>query len=454
MFNSNLSQALCIKVKYFMAVLAVFIMLPSFTFAETEEPIWKKFQVTRFNPAAVERVNPFVYMSTGIGYVYLIKTAGGNVVVDTGLAPQGQRQQQLLLKASESAPYDTRYIIVTHAHPDHNGGVFAWRTEQSQVVAHERYSEFQKVLKDLNHYFHHRNHKLYPFIPEKPVPLTKPDSSGTVIPDLTVNEQQPLKFRLGGISFEVIATPNAEGYDGISLWLPDHGIFFAGDLFGPIFPMWPNLTTLRGEPFRRTAPYLETLDRLLELDIRLLLTGHDEPHRDPKEIRAGIKRIRDALQYVIDETVEGMNEGKDVYTLMNEIKLPPHLALTEEHGKVSWSVRGIWHSFADWFMFDSTQELYGSPPQSMYKEFAKLAGGSKPLVRRAAQFNKQGYPLKALHFTDIALASNPDNRRALQQRIIALRKLFEDAKKNPTDVELVWLESEINATKAKLPTTK
>ena len=46
-----------------------------------------------------------------------------------------------------------------------------------------------------------------------------------------------------------------------------------------------------------------------------------------------------------DQTVAGMNAGKDVYTLMREITLPPELDVGQGYGKVSWSVRAIWENY-------------------------------------------------------------------------------------------------------------
>ncbi|HVR44163.1 MAG TPA: hypothetical protein VMS56_12050 [Thermoanaerobaculia bacterium] len=47
-------------------------------------------------------------------------------------------------------------------------------------------------------------------------------------------------------------------------------------------------------------------------------------------------RLRHALLYVHDVTVVGMNAGKDVYTLMQEIELADDLRLPENYGTVRW----------------------------------------------------------------------------------------------------------------------
>ena len=55
-----------------------------------------------------------------------------------------------------------------------------------------------------------------------------------------------------------------------------------------------------------------------------------------KLIQTELAVLRDAIHYVHDETVRGMNEGKDLHTLMQSIELPPELEVGQGYGKVSW----------------------------------------------------------------------------------------------------------------------
>ena len=45
---------------------------------------------------------------------------------------------------------------------------------------------------------------------------------------------------------------------------------------------------------------------------------------------------------------------------MREIRLPEHLELGEAYGRVDWSVRAIWETYAGWFHQHSTLDLYGA----------------------------------------------------------------------------------------------
>ena len=112
---------------------------------------------------------------------------------------------------------------------------------------------------------------------------------------------------------------------------------------------FPNIYALSGTKPRWALDWSKSIDKVLALKPEIVLTGHGDPIFGSAEITRRLTRYRDAIQYVHDETVKGMNAGKDVYTLMQEIKLPASYNLSELFGKVSWSVRGIYDGYAGWF---------------------------------------------------------------------------------------------------------
>ena len=120
-------------------------------------------------------------------------------------------------------------------------------------------------------------------------------------------------------------------------------------------------------------------------------------------IAAELTALRDAILYVHDETVKGMNAGVDVHTLMAEIQLPPELEVGQGYGKVSWSVRAIWENYAGWFKHESTTELYADPLSAIHDDLIELAGGPEALVERAQQKLDEKKPVEALHLLDIVL---------------------------------------------------
>ncbi len=156
-----------------------------------------------------------------------------------------------------------------------------------------------------------------------------------------------------------------------------------------------------------------------------------------------------AVSYIERETIAGMKAGKDVHTLMREIKLPEELKIGEFHGKVSWAVRAIWEENAGWFHFDSTTSLYGVPRSNINADLVELAGGASALATRAAQKVTEGKPLEAIHLLDVALGVEPSNKTALTVKKDALQSLL-TASGGSNLSETMWLKSEIAAAEAAL----
>jgi alkyl sulfatase BDS1-like metallo-beta-lactamase superfamily hydrolase len=267
-------------------------------------------------------------------------------------------------------------------------------------------------------------------------------------PTLFVNDNYA--FEQGGVRFEVIAMPGAEGSDGLCVWLPKQKILFTGDLFGHIFPMWPNLVTIRGERARFVQPYLDSLQRVLKLEPELIVPSHFYPVKGKEYIREGVQLTYDAVKYVHDAVIDGMNDGKDVYTLMREIQLPAELEIPEVHGKVSWGVRSIWEAYVGWFYVTSTTELYTVPVRETYPEIVALGGGAEVFGQRAGAHAQHGEPEKALHLAEMALAVEPENRTALEARLAALQVLLERSG-DLNHYEVEWLKHRITETRKQLP---
>jgi alkyl sulfatase BDS1-like metallo-beta-lactamase superfamily hydrolase len=388
-----------------------------------------------------------IYQAHGTGNAHLIVTPAGDVVFDAGLTTEGERHRELLNQASTSP---VRYAIASHAHADHSGGIRHFAGEDTEIVAHRTFPETQRYLVDLLPYFMPRNRIFYPEqIPALPIELAGSWVS-RLYPKLepTILVDDTYAFELGGQRFELLHTPGAEGEDSISLWLPDRKILFTGDFFGPLFPMWPNLYTIRGEKNRFAIPYIQSLERLIALEPEVLVPSHFMPIEGKEQIRADMTRIRDAVQYVHDATVAGMNEGKELHALMREIRLPEELELSEGHGKVAWGVRSIWEGYSGWFRTD-TVDLYDVPARAVHGELAQMAGGGSALAERALARLAANQPVEALHLLDVAQTAEPGNPAVLRARIAVLERLLE-LSGDVNHSEVFWLRGRIAATREQL----
>ena len=392
------------------------------------------------------RIHDIVYQTRATSNAQMVVTSEGNVVIDTGLPNQPHVQE--LLRAADDGPIT--HVIVTHAHADHYGAADAFMDDGTELLAHREFIHNQRYLKALAPTFMKRNAVFFPenvpTVPDFALGLLK-RLYPTIEPTLLVDREYI--FELGGVRFEVLNMPGAEGSDGLVVWLPDQEILFTGDFFGHIFPMWPNLTTIRGERPRFPWPYVESLDRILALDPKMLVPSHFEPVTDREVIRAGVRRTRDAVAYVDAAVIEGINDGKDVHSLMREIQLPEELSLPEVHGKVSWGVRSIFDDYTGWFHLQSTTELYDVPRDALDPELVELAGGPAVIVARGLEHLETAEPVKALHLADMALHADPENSAALRLRLGALSAVLE-ASGEVNHYETYWLRDRIEKTRSAL----
>ena len=398
-------------------------------------------------PIEAREISSGIWQATGVGNAHVIATSDGAVMFDTGLATQVPKQMKALKETISDLQLS--HIIVSHSHADHSGGVKFWQEDGIEIVAHAEFLEEQRYLKELEPYFWHRNRTLFPFMPKEP-PAIGLIATGEVEPNKFVRNGVPYSFSQGGVDFEIHALPGAEGSDNIVLWLPQKKILFSGDIFGPLFPQFPNLFTMRGEKIRKPIEYINSLEKIIELGPEMIVPSHKDPITDKEIIQTGLVKIRDATRYVHDKTIEGMNAGKTVEQLMREIELPANLTLTQEHGKVSWAVKSIWEYYATWFHFDKTTELYDVPQSVIYNDIVELAGADA-LVQKAQKYLADNKPLEALHLMDVVLEKDTDNKLALMNRKIALQTLLEQATVTTNNsYEIYWLNYRIRDTQSKL----
>ncbi|WP_372758912.1 MBL fold metallo-hydrolase [Litorivivens sp.] len=380
-----------------------------------------------------EKITDTIYMVKDISNLYLVKTDDGDILINAGFMGSAERNRKLLAPL-RSGPLHA--IFLTQAHADHFGGVPPLKESDTKIVAQESFAETQSFFEVLKPYLGSRSGKLWGGTIKR-----RSDPVPHIVPDITFEKRIDLNY--GGRRFEAIATPGGEAPDAMVVWLPDDRTVFTGNLFGPVFMSVPNFNTVRGDKPRLASRFLESLDTVRKLGAELLITGHGEPIRGKVKIQTDLDKLYDAVSYLRDETIAGMNAGKDVHTLMREITLPEQLRLGEFHGKVNWAVKSIWHELSGWFMYDSTTSLYGVQRDSVHNDLAELAGGAHALATRARQKVNNGAPLEALHLLDIALDSEPNYREALVVKKAALEHLLE-ASGGINLSEVMWLKSEIS----------
>ena len=105
---------------------------------------------------------------------------------------------------------------------------------------------------------------------------------------------------------------------------------------------FPNLYAVRGSQYRDLAIWIKSLDVLMSYPAEYLLPGHTGVIYGNDDIKEVLGNFRRAIDYILEKTLEGMNQGRSEDQLAAEVKLPPEYAglpyLGEYYGCVEWTV--------------------------------------------------------------------------------------------------------------------
>jgi alkyl sulfatase BDS1-like metallo-beta-lactamase superfamily hydrolase len=384
---------------------------------------------------AARKVNEAISMAIGFSNTFLVHTDDGNVVIDTSSPVSAKKHYELLRQVSDGP---VRYVILTHGHTDHTGGLRYWMSPDTKLVVQHNYLEFNSYQERLRAYLGRTGAAQFGLDP------------GVVNAFARVPQQHfepavafgdKYEFNLGGTKFELFSAPG-ETYDHLCVWIPKYKAAFVGDNY---YESFPNIYTLRGTKPRWALDYVSSLNKILALGPEILLPSHGEPVVGKEKIAERLTRYRDAITYVHDATVKGMNEGKDVFTLMREVKLPPELNVGEAYGKVDWSVRGIYEGYVGWFDLNPAS-MYDRPPNAAEPELVRMAGGPAAVAARAKVLATTD-PIAAVRLADAALLVEPKSKPALEAKLAAL-KLLQGTSRNL--IEGAWLTTAVRETKRAL----
>ncbi len=352
-----------------------------------------------------------IWLSPGLSNSYLLTTDAGRIVVNTGMGFEGPLHRRVF-DSVDTAPLRT--VILTQGHFDHVGGIGCFLEEETDVIAQANFTSWRADNERLEA-FRSRN-AAFAWIDAILAAMAYAESLGDgptsqARPEPTTTFTDRLDLTIGGRRLVLFSVPGGETTDALVIWLPESRTALTGNLFGPLFGHVPNLVTMRGDRYRDALAYVDSLDLVLGLGAQQLLTGHFAPVEGADRIAEEITAMRDATQWVHDRTVEGMNAGTDVHTLMRDVRVPDHLDVGEGYGRTSWNVRAIWETYAGWFHHRSTTELYDVPPSAIAPDLVSLAGPDA-LASAARDRLGAGEAVAALHLTDIVLAVEPDHAAA------------------------------------------
>jgi alkyl sulfatase BDS1-like metallo-beta-lactamase superfamily hydrolase len=243
---------------------------------------------------------------------------------------------------------------------------------------------------------------------------------GLIRPNKTFSDE--LETEICGVKVHLVHAPG-ETNDQIFVWLPERGVLLPGD---NIYKAFPNLYSIRGTLYRDVLAWVYSIDKMRALRPTYLVPSHTRSISGQDVVYETLTAYRDAIQFVHDQTIRGINQGLTPDELVETVKLPPHLAehpfLQEYYGKVEWSVRGIFNGYLGWFDGDAAR-LEPANPDERAAGMASLAGGAEGLQLAAREaLEKEEYEWAAELATHL-IQLEPSSANAKQIKADALRAL-------------------------------
>jgi alkyl sulfatase BDS1-like metallo-beta-lactamase superfamily hydrolase len=380
----------------------------------------------------VVQVTDNVYAAIGYGLANSIFIEGENGVIVVDTLESRPRAEQALAALREVTDKPVAAIILTHNHADHvfGGQVFLEGRENVPVYAHETLDgHVDKIVSTLKDTIYTRSMRMFgQMLPENAATAAGIGMSldfhmeDIAIARPTHTFTDRLSLEIEGVKLELIHAPG-ETPDQVIVWLPDQELLIPAD---NIYRAFPNLYTIRGTAYRDVMDWVASLDLMRDLDPAYLVPCHTRPVVGKEKIQEVLTAYRDAIQFVHDQTIRGLNAGKTPDELAATIALPPHLAahpfLQPVYGDVEFSVRGISDGYLGWFNGDAVDLRPLAPEEESRRMMAALEANT-PLPQQAREAiqadNHQWAAQLARHWVRV----DPDNDEARQVLAQALEAL-------------------------------
>jgi alkyl sulfatase BDS1-like metallo-beta-lactamase superfamily hydrolase len=228
---------------------------------------------------------------------------------------------------------------------------------------------------------------------------------GTLRPDTTFRDSTSLD--VGGTRIE-LHHARAETDDHLWAWLPERRWLMSGDFIIWNFPNAGNPQKVQRYPIEWAA----ALRRMIEQGPELLLPAHGLPIAGRERIAQVLGDTATALEELTTATLEMMNAGATLDTIVHSIEVRPELLakpyLRPFYDEPEFVVRNVWRQFGGWWD-GMASRLKPSPDAQLASVVADLAGGPSALAQRASRAADEGDLRLACHLADLAGLAAPDD---------------------------------------------
>lgn len=361
---------------------------------------------------------------------HVIGGEDGLIVVDTGTSLEDGREVLRLIRTVSASP--VKAVIYTHSHYCEGTAALVEEGRPPEIWAHERCDRnHAQIVSSLAPLKRHRIEAQAGLI----LPADGPDAdsagssvgrrgpTGYLPPTRTAADYGQVQVILG-VPVRFFTRYPFDTDDTLLIELPEDRAVIHNHLSGN----FPNVYSIGGGPYRDPLPWIEGLDLVRRLDPEALLGVHGLPIVGREAVREVVTATRDALQFVHDQTVRGLNRGLSAEELVFFVRLPEqlegHPSLAQTYGEVWHHVRSVACGLMGWFDGDAVN-LGPVDPGLEARRIVEGFGGPQAVassVRRALAAREYAWAARLARWLERA-GCGPEARCLLAEALRAMAQV-------------------------------
>ncbi len=375
------------------------------------------------------KVNDHIYHFLGYGISNAVAVLGETSVILIDALDSTGYGEEMKADLARLTDKPVKTIIYTHGHPDHRGGAGVFRDTVEEVIAFAPKKPVLKYYDRLKDVLNQRGAYQfgYGLTDEETISQGIGIREGWAvgkgsldfIAPTTIYHEDEVERVIDGIKLKMVSAAG-ETDDQIFVWLEEDQVICTGDNY---YGCWPNLYAIRGTQYRDIAAWADTLGVILSYDAKALLPGHTRPVMGREQIQDQIGTFRDAIEYVLLETLDCMNKGMTISETAEQVKLPEKYLdkeyLGEFYGTVEWSVKSIYCGYVGWF--DGNAAGLMPVSDSKYQAVIRELIGDEKLKEKIKAYMNEGQFQIALQLLELADGKESSEYRELKKEALLKR---------------------------------
>jgi alkyl sulfatase BDS1-like metallo-beta-lactamase superfamily hydrolase len=212
--------------------------------------------------------------------------------------------------------------------------------------------------------------------------------------------------------------------DSLTFWVPETKLVIDNVLW----PLVPNLYTLRGDRYRDPQNWMKALRKIRELEpeVEICLGAGSLPLHGKEKILEATNALLDSVAYIYDQAIRLTNQGVPMDELGHRIHLPEsvlkHPYVNEVYGQVETWSQAVAVQSHGWFS-GYAEDIHRLPTKVYADNFIKLAGGAEKVLQAYNEAMTKGEYLWAKDLASELYNSKRDDAFYRQNLANVFRKL-------------------------------